>query len=154
MEDSAVIKELAKNKKAYGFYDILDKIEAGIQLTGGEVKSIKAGNVNLKGSYVTVEKGGAWLKHAHVSHYKYDALQTEPDRDKRLLCHKEELLRMEQKQKEKGITVIPLEIYAKKALIKVLIGICRGKKMHDRREDLKKKAQNMDIKRALKKFDR
>lgn len=142
----------AKNKKAYAFYDVLEKIEAGVQLTGGEVKSVKAGQVNLKGSYIDIGDKAAWLRNVHVTNYKYDHNPQEPARIRKLLLHKEQLLKLEQQQTQKGITLIPLEIYGVKNLVKVLIGICRGKKMHDRREDLKKKAQNIDIKRALKKY--
>ncbi|MCX6733703.1 MAG: SsrA-binding protein SmpB [Candidatus Peregrinibacteria bacterium] len=142
-----------KNKKAFAFYEILDKIEAGIQLTGGEVKSVKAGHVNLKGSYIDIGDHAAWLRNANVSKFPYDNNPLEPTRVRKLLLHKVQLLKLEQQQEEKGITLIPLEIYGKKNLIKVLIGICRGKKMHDRRDDLKKKAQDLDVKRALKKYE-
>lgn len=142
----------AKNKKAYAFYDILEKIEAGIQLSGGEVKSIKAGQVNLKGSYVDIGNKAAWLRNVHVTNYKYDHQPQDPARVRKLLLHAHELLKLEQQQSQKGITIIPLEMYGIKNLVKVLIGICRGKKTHDRRDDLKKKAQDLDIKRALKKY--
>ena len=142
----------AKNKKAYAFYDILEKIEAGIQLSGGEVKSVKAGQVNLKGSYVDIGNKAAWLRNVHVTNYKYDHQPQDPARVRKLLLHAHELLKLEQQQSQKGITIIPLEMYGIKNLVKVLIGICRGKKTHDRREDLKKKAQDLDIRRALKKY--
>lgn len=141
-----------KNKKAFAFYDILEKFEAGVQLTGGEVKSVKATQANLKGSYVDISANAAWLRNVYVTNYKYDHNPQEPARVRKLLLHKEELLKLEQLQMQKGITIIPLEIYGVKNLVKVLIGVCRGKKTHDRREDLKKKAQDLDIKRALKKF--
>lgn len=142
----------SKNKKAFAFYEILDKIEAGVQLTGGEVKSVKGGHVQLKGSYVDVGSKAAWLKNVNISKYPYDNNPLEPTRLRKLLLHKVQLLKLEQDQEQKGITLIPLEIYGKKNLIKVLIGVCRGKKMHDRRDDLKKKAQDLDVKRALKKY--
>ena len=142
----------AKNKKAYTFYEIFEKFEAGVQLTGGEVKSVKAGQVNLKGSYVDIGNKAAWLRNVYVTNYKYDHNPVEPTRVRKLLLHTEQLLKLEQLQSQKGITLIPLEIYGVKNLVKVLIGVCRGKKMHDRRDDLKKKAENLDIKRALKKY--
>lgn len=142
----------AKNKKAYAFYEVLDKFEAGVQLAGGEVKSVKAGQLNLKGSYVDIAENAAWLRNVHVTNYKYDHSPQDPARVRKLLLHKEQLLKLEQLQKQKGITIIPLEVYGIKNLVKVLIGVCRGKKTHDRREDLKKKAQNIDIKRALKQY--
>ncbi len=142
----------AKNKKAYAFYDILEKFEAGIQLTGGEVKSVKATQVNLKGSYVDIANNAAWLRNAYVTNYKFEHEPQDPARVRKLLLHKEELLKLEQLQLQKGITIIPLEMYGSKNLVKVLIGVCRGKKTHDRRDDLKKKAQDIDIKRALKKY--
>jgi SsrA-binding protein len=142
----------AKNKKAFAFYDIIDKIEAGIRLVGGEVKSIKAGNINLKGSFIDIHHEVPMLRNAHISKYKFDSNPPDPIRTRKLLLKKNEILKLDQQAKTKGITLIPLEIYGKKNLIKVLIGVCRGKKLHDRRDDLKKKAQNLDIKRALKKY--
>ncbi len=142
----------AKNKKAYAFYDILEKIEAGIQLTGGEVKSVKATQVNLKGSHVDLANKAAWLRNTHITNYKFDHNPLDPARVRKLLLHKDELLKLEQQQSQKGITIIPLEMYGVKNMVKVLIGVCRGKKMHDRRDDLKKKAENLDIKRALKNY--
>lgn len=140
----------AKNKKAYVLYEILDKIEAGVTLTGGEVKSVKGGHVNLTGSFVDVRSEKPWLKNVHISKYKYDNAIIDPLRARLLLLKKDEIRRLEEKLSTKGITAIPLELYDKNRLVKVLIGVCRGKKLHDRREDLKKKSQIRDIERELK----
>jgi SsrA-binding protein len=144
---------LAKNKKAFAVYEILEKIEAGIVLNGGEVKSIRSGKINLKGSFIDVHNQGVWLNNAHISRYKYDTTSELAEaRKRKILLHEREMIHLENQLKTKGITAIPLEVYTKKGLIKVLIGVCKGKKLHDRRDDLKKKAQTMDIKRALKNF--
>ena len=145
-------KSFSTNKKAFAFLEILEKIEAGVQLTGGEVKAVRNGSVNLKGGFVDVHNGVPWMNNTHISRYKYDNTGENPLRKRRLLLHKEQILKLENELKKKGITATPLELYDKNGLIKVLIGLCRGKKMHDRREDLKKRAQDLDIKRALKRF--
>ncbi len=141
---------LAKNKKAFASYEILEKIEAGVELTGGEVKSIRGGKANLKGGFIDVHAEIPWMNNVHISRYKYDMSGTDPLRKRKMLFHKKEIAEIESKIKTKGITAIPLEMYDKKGLIKVLVGICKGKKTFDRREDLKKKSQEMDVKRAMK----
>ncbi len=144
-------KSLSKNKKALHDYEVLKDFEAGIVLNGDEVKSIKAGQANLKGSFVDVENEEAFANGIHVSRYKYSSSKTsDPTRKRKLILHKKEIITIEAEIKQKGITAIPIELYLKKGLIKLKIGICRGKKLHDKREDLKKKAQNMEIKRQLK----
>lgn len=145
-------KTLAQNKKAFAIYEILEKIEAGVQLTGGEVKSIRGGKANLKGGFIDVHGEIPWVNNVHISRYKFDTSGIDPLRKRRILLRKGEILNLENKLKTKGITAIPLELYDKNHLIKLLIGLCRGKKMHDRREDLKKRSENLEIKRALKKY--
>lgn len=141
---------LAKNKKAYFDFEILDTFEAGIQLTGAEVKSIKNHQANLKGSYVTVHGDEAFVEKIHISPYKHASCETDPVRKRKLLLHKKEIAAIEGKIMEKGIAVIPLEIYTKQALIKLKIGIGRGKKQYDKRETLKRKSQKREIEKALK----
>jgi SsrA-binding protein len=142
---------LAKNKKAYHDYHILEDFEAGIVLNGDEVKSIKKSQANLKGAYVDVEKDEAYLNEAHVSHYKFSSKkEQEPTRKRKLILHKKEIYKIEGQINEKGTTAIPLEFYTKKGLIKIKIGICRGKKLYDKRADLKKKDQKIEIDRQLK----
>lgn len=146
-------KTVAQNRKAYHDYEVLDKYEAGIMLNGDEVKSIKAGQINLRGAFIDTFKEEAFLNEAHVSRYKNSArLEYNPTRKRKLLLHKNQILKIEAEMSQKGITVTPLEVYLKNGYIKILIGICRGKKLHDKREDLKKRDQEMEIKRALKKY--
>ena len=143
----------AKNKKAYHDYEILDKFEAGIVLNGDEVKSIKASQVTLTGGFVDVQKNQAYLNEVHVSHYKHSArAEMEPTRMRKLILHKREIAKIEKETSQKGITAIPLTLYSKGGLIKLKIGLCRGKKLHDKRSALKKKSQEMEIKRQLKRF--
>jgi SsrA-binding protein len=147
-------KSLAKNKKAFHDYEILDKLEAGIILSGDEVKSIKAGQSNLKGAFVDVDKSDeAFVNELHVSRYKHSSNKSyDPTRKRKLILHKKEIYKIAKEIHEKGVTAIPLELYLKGGLIKIQIGICRGKKLFDKRDVLKKRSQEMDIKRQLKKF--
>lgn len=150
--DSKILT-LAQNKKAYHDYEVLDKYEAGIMLNGDEVKSIKNGQMNLRGAFVDTFKEEAFLNEAHISRYKNSSrLDYNPTRKRKLLLHKNQILKIEAEMAQKGITVAPLEVYLKNGLIKILIGICRGKKLYDKRETLKKRDQDMEIKRALKKY--
>jgi len=142
---------ISKNKKAFHDYEILDKIEAGIVLTGPEVKSLRDKRVNLKGSFVSTWNGQAFVEGMHISPYKFAPdTRYDPHNKRKLLLHKKEILKLEATLNEKGSTAVPLEIYFKGSIIKLLIGICRGKKQYDKREELKKKAQNLDIARELK----
>lgn len=148
-------KLLAKNKKAYFDYEVLEKYETGIVLNGPEVKSIKAGHVQLKGSFVSVTNGRALASNMHVSPYKYAAhTSQDPLRHRELLLRKKEIEHLSGIAGQKGHTIIPLEIFLKNNLIKVVIGVCRGKKAHDKRETLKKRAISREIDQGLKKFSR
>lgn len=143
----------AKNKKALHDYEVLEDYEAGIVLNGDEVKSIKAGQANLRGGFVDVEKDEAYLNEVHISRYKHSArAHHDPTRKRKLILHKKEIQKIDQAVSQKGITAIPINLYSKGGLIKIKIGICRGKKLHDKREILKKRAQEMEIKRQLKRF--
>ncbi|MBD3360266.1 SsrA-binding protein SmpB [Candidatus Peregrinibacteria bacterium] len=144
---------LAKNKKAYHDYEILDTYEAGMALNGDEVKAIKNHQANLKGSFVDIEKDEAYINEMHVSRYKFSSrIEYNPTRKRKLLLHKKQILKIDQEISQKGITAIPLELYSKNGRVKAKIGICRGKKLHDKRETLKKRAQEMEIKKQLKRF--
>ena len=146
---------LSKNKKAFHDYEILESYEAGIALKGDEVKSIRDGQINLKGSFVTVFNEEAFMNGAQVSKFKFSSNKNfEPTRMKKLILHKKEILKIWQYINQKGITAVPLEIYLKKGLIKVQIGICRGKKLYDKRESIKKRDTERDIKRQIKNFGR
>lgn len=143
----------SKNKKAFHDYEILENFEAGIVLFGDEVKSIKAGEVNLKGSFIDVWNEEAFMNNVHVSPYKQSSRKNlDPVRKRKLILHKKEIHKIDAAISQKGVTAIPLELYAKGGLIKLKFGICRGKKLYDKRETLKKRAQEIEIKRQLKRY--
>jgi len=143
----------SKNKKAYFDYEILEKIETGIVLTGEEVKSIRNNQANLKGAFIDIENNEPFLNEAHISRYKFSSNKNyNPKRKRKLLLRKNQIPKINQAINEKGKTVIPLELYKKNGLIKMLIGIGRGKKLHDKRETLKRRAQEKEIKQKLKNF--
>lgn len=141
----------AKNREAFHSYSIEDTIEAGLSLLGHEVKSVKLGQVSLKGAYVTIRNGEAYLRNAHINKYKYasnlDSYQE--TRERKLLLHKSEIHKLQNTTHEKGITLIPLELYTKKRNIKLKIGIGKGKKEYDKRETIKKKEAKRNIDRAI-----
>ena len=141
---------LAENKKAFFDYEILDKAEAGLALTGQEVKSVKNGQVNLKGSYVTFHNGKPQIIGMHISKYKpagklpdYD-----PVRTRGLLLKKREIAYLQGKSQEKGLTIVPLKVYTKGRLLKIEIGVGRGKKTYDKREAIKKRELKREIDRT------
>ncbi|MCK9186560.1 SsrA-binding protein SmpB [Candidatus Gracilibacteria bacterium] len=143
----------AKNKKAYHDYIILENFEAGIVLNGAEVKAIKKSQANLKGAFVSIEGGEAFLKQAHVSNYKFADIKTlDPVRPRKLLLSKKEISTLAQNLDQKGVTIIPLQLYPKSGLIKLSIGICKGKKLYDKRETLRKRTQDLEVNQAIKKY--
>lgn len=144
-------KVVATNREAWHNYHILETYEAGIQLTGTEVKSARAGRVNLKESYVIVRDGEAWLLNAHISQYSHGNRQNhDPIRDRRLLLHKREIFRLQSKIQEKGLTIVPTKLYFKGNLIKCELGIAKGKKLYDKRADDARKTQEREARAALK----
>lgn len=145
---------LAQNKKAFAEYEVLEKLEAGIVLSGAEVKSVRDSQINLKGSFVEVSAAGeAWTRNIHISPYKQSPQKDySPTQKRKLLLHKKEILNLLKNLETKGVTIIPLDFHLNRNRIKVTIGICRGKKKYDRREELKQKAQNLEIKRTLKRY--
>ena len=144
------IKIVAKNSKAFHDYFIEETFEAGIELVGSEVKSIRQGAVNLKDSYATVKNGELILTNAHISPYeKGSYFNPEPRRDRRLLMHKKEIIRLKSKVEQKGYTLVVTKIYFKNALVKVEVALARGKELFDKRRALKEKQQERDIRRAL-----
>ena len=144
------IKIVATNRKAFHEYHILETHEAGIQLMGSEVKSIREGNVSLKESYVLIRKGEAWLKGAHIASYSHTGIEgREFIRDRKLLLHKKEISRIGSKLAEKGLTAVPTKLYFKGGLIKLEVGLAKGKKLHDKRDSKKKRDVERDIQRAL-----
>ncbi|MBI4090280.1 MAG: SsrA-binding protein SmpB [Candidatus Kerfeldbacteria bacterium] len=142
---------LADNRHARHDYQILETLEAGIILTGPEVKSAKAGQVNLRGSYVAIKDNAAWLINCHIAPYKPANLGASytPTRSRKLLLQAHELATLIGKSKAQGQTLIPLSVYTKRGLVKVEIALARGKKAHDKRATLKKREAFREIARAL-----
>ena len=145
------VKQIAKNKKAYHAYFVLETLEAGIELSGTEVKSIRAGAVNLKDSYCAVKNGEMLMYNVHISPYEQgNIFNKDPKRDRRLLLHKREINRLYGKDKQEGLTIVPLSVYLKNALVKVEIGLVKGKKLYDKRDAAAQKAAGREIERTLK----
>ncbi|HCT95434.1 SsrA-binding protein SmpB [Vagococcus sp.] len=142
---------LAQNRKSRHDYTILSTVEAGIVLKGTEIKSIRAGRINLKDGFATIRQGEAYLHNVHISPYEQGNLfNHDPLRARKLLMHKRQIDQLLGESKNKGITLIPLKVYLKNGFAKVLIGVAKGKKQYDKREDLKRKAVNREVERALK----
>ena len=147
-------KIIATNKKAYHDYFVEDTIEAGIVLEGSEVKSIRLGSVNLKDSFVFIKKGEPFLCNAHVSPYtKGSIFNPDARRDRKLLLHKDEIRKLRAKVEQKGYTLVPLKIYFQQALVKVEIGLCRGKHTYDKKRTLMEKDVQRERDRAIKNFN-
>lgn len=142
---------LATNKRALFDYEILKTWEAGLALTGQEVKAVRGGQISLKASYVNIHEAAPWLLNAHISPYQKATGLTgyEPTRSRRLLLRKSEIKEIIGLIKQKGLTVVPLKVYTKRNRIKIEIGLGRGRKLHDKRELLKKRAVEQDIRREL-----
>ncbi len=153
-EQKKPIKTISDNRKARFQYEILETFEAGIQLKGTEVKSVRAGKVNLGDGYVLIRHNEAWLLNVHISPYKASGeyFNHDPRRDRKLLLHRKEIRRLIGQLEQKGLTLIPLKMYLKGSLVKVLLGLGRGKKLHDKRETLKRRQDERDISRALKQY--
>ncbi len=147
----AIGKLIANNKKAYYEYFIEDKLEAGIVLTGTEVKSIRMGRVNIKESYAQVRNGEVFINGMHISPYEMgNRYNQDPIRERKLLLHKREIDRLVGYIQQKGLTIVPLKVYINpKGLVKVQIGVARGKKMHDKRESIAKRDSERRIQKAM-----
>jgi SsrA-binding protein len=144
-------KLIASNKKAFHDYFILQKAEAGVALTGTEVKSLRDGKANIKDSYVLFKDGEAFLFNAHISPYSHGNLQNhEPERNRKLLLHRREIEKLREQVVEKGLTVVPLRLYFKGGRIKVEIAVVRGKKLYDKRETEKKRELDREAAVAMK----
>ena len=140
---------LAKNKKAFHDYFIEEKLEAGIELMGTEVKSVKAGKISIKESFVRIIRNEIFIMNMHITPYEFGNINNVPEsRVRKLLLSRREINKWEAKIKEQGYTIVPLSVYTKQRLVKVEIALAKGKKLHDKRETLKRK----DIDRNLKKF--
>ena len=144
-------KLIANNKKAYHDYFILDTYEAGIALAGTEVKSLRMGKCSIKESFVRIENGEVFIYGMHISPYeKGNIFNKDPLRELKLLLHKAEINKLLGKMKEKGIAIVPLKVYFKGSLVKVEIGLARGKKLYDKRQDIAKKDQQREASRDFK----
>lgn len=140
---------LAENKQARFDYEILEKFEAGIALSGHEVKAVRNGQINLKGSYVVFTGGNPTLLNAHISPYAHASKMVayDPTQSRRLLLNKSEIKHLRERLEEKGLTIVPLSVYTSNHLIKVQIGLAKGKQLHDKRETIKKRDLDRDARR-------
>jgi SsrA-binding protein len=145
------IKIVATNRKAYHNYHLGDSVEAGIALTGTEIKSIRAGRVSLADAYVRPEDGELWLVNAHIARYDPASYMShEPTRSRRLLLHRKQINDLTSRMKEKGFTLVPLKLYIKDSLAKVEVALARGKKLYDKREAIARSETEREIARAIK----
>ncbi len=148
-------KTITTNKKAFHEYFVLESFEAGIELSGTEVKSIRAGNVNLKEAWCSIDGGEMIIKQMHISPYEQgNIFNRQPMRNRKLLLHKKEIMRLLGAVKQEGLTLIPLSLYFKGSLVKVQLGLCKGKQLHDKRADAAKRDANRAIDRAIKEQNR
>lgn len=144
-------KTISINKKARHDYFVLESFETGIELVGTEVKSIRQGGANLKESWCTIENGELWVKQMHVSPYeKGNVFNKDPLRPRKLLMHKPEINRLFGQMKQQGYTLIPLSLYFKGSRVKLQLGLCKGKKLYDKRDDAAKRDASREMERALK----
>ena len=144
-------KVIAVNRKARHDYFVLETFETGIELAGTEVKSIRAGGVNLKDSWCTIDDGELFVKGMHISPYdKGNVFNRDPFRVRKLLMHKREIMRLLGKVKQEGLTLVPLSLYFKKNHVKLEMGLCKGKQLHDKREDMDRRDAAREIHRAMK----
>ena len=144
-------RTIATNREARHEYFVLEALETGVELKGTEVKSLRAGGVNLKDSWCSIDNGELFLKGAHISPYeKGNIFNKDPFRVRRLLMHKSEISRLYGKVKQEGLTLIPLSLYFKKSNVKVELGLCKGKQLHDKRADMAERDAKREIDRALK----
>ena len=148
-------KTIAQNKKAFHDYFVIESMEAGIELCGTEVKSIRNGRVNLKDSWCSIDDGELYIKGMHISPYEQgNIFNRDPMRVRRLLMHKREIMRLFGKVKQDGYSLIPLSLYFKGSKVKVQLGLCKGKKLYDKREDMAARDAKRDMQRAIKERSR
>ncbi len=150
-DENTAEKLIASNKKAYHDYHVLQKVEAGLQLTGTEVKSLREGRANLKDSYVTFKNGEAFLFGAHISPYTHGNRENhDPERTRKLLLHRREIDKLQVQVVEKGLTIVPLRLYFKGSKVKAEIGVVKGKKLYDKRETEKRREAERETAAAMK----
>lgn len=144
-------KTIAENRQVRHEYFIVESLEAGIELFGTEVKSIRSGGVNLKDSWISIDNGEAYIRGMHIAPYeKGNIFNRDPYRVRRLLMHKKEILRLFGQVKQGGFTLIPVSMYFKGSRVKMQVGLCKGKKLHDKRDDMARRDANREIERTLK----
>lgn len=147
------VKQAAANRKAFHDYYVLERYEAGIELFGTEVKSIRAGTLNLKDSFCTIKDGEIFIRGMHISPYEQgNIFNRDPMRSRRLLMHKKEILKLNSKVMQDGLALVPLSVYFKDSRVKVEVGLCKGKKLYDKRESEAKRQADRDIDRTLKNY--
>lgn len=152
MNEKAV-KLIATNRKAYHDYEVIETLEAGLVLTGTEIKSIRAGKVNLTDGFVLIRDGEAWLLNVHIAPYSHGARDNhEPKRERKLLLHRFEINRLATKVAERGWTMVPLRLYLRNNRAKVEIGLVRGKRLYDKRATIARRDAERDLERALKEY--
>lgn len=146
---------VAQNKKAHYDYEILETFEAGIVLTGTEIKSIRQARINIRDGFARVRNGEIWLSNVHISPFDEGNIwNVDPTRSRKLLLHKKQIAKIEAEISQAGMSFIPLRVYIKDGFAKVLMGLAKGKKNYDKRESIKRKEQNRDIAKQLKAFNR
>ena len=146
---------VAQNKKARHDYSIVDTIEAGIVLTGTEIKSVRAARIQLKDGYAQIKDGEAWLINVHIAPFEQGNIwNQDPDRTRKLLLKKKQITKLQNDLKGTGMTLVPLKVYLKNGFAKVLLGIVKGKHDYDKRESIKRREQERDIKRIIKSVNR
>ena len=150
-----MLKTIAKNKKAFHDYFILESFEGGIELKGTEVKSLRKGNVNLKDSWCSVVKGELFANGIHIGAYEQgNIFNVDPLRVRKILMHKKEIMKLYGMVKQDGISIIPISLYFKGSRVKIQIGLCKGKKLHDKRSVLAERSARRDMERAFKENNR
>lgn len=144
-------KDIASNRKAFHDYFVLERFEAGIALAGTEVKSVRAGQVNMKDSFCTIKDGELWARGMHISPYEHgNIFNKDPVRPRKLLMHKREILKLNARIMQDGVALIPLGLYFKDGKVKVELGLCKGKKLHDKRDSEAERESKRDIERTMK----
>ena len=147
-------KQVAANRKALHDYAIEDTYEAGVALTGTEIKSVRAGRVNLRDGYVQIKNGEAWLLNVHISPYDFGNRENhEPRRERRLLLHRREIRKLQSKVAERGWTIVPLRVYLKEGRAKIEVALARGKRLYDKRDAVAERDMDRDLQRAVKDWD-
>ena len=149
------VKEITSNRKAFHEYFVLERFEAGIELAGTEVKSIRGGNVNLKDAFCTIKNGELFIRGMHISPYEHgNIFNKDPVRPRRLLMHKREIIKLNARVMQDGVALIPLSLYFKDSRVKVELGLCKGKKTYDKRDAIAKRDAKREMERAVREKNR